>query len=184
MPNQRPGLARRARMAWRVFRGASRQTKAPPFAWPTWRQGKPQWQLIDYETYVNEGFNLNALVYAAITYKAKAMSSAPLRAYKGDMDNPEPLPPDHDLSKLVARPNPHQSWDEFQRQNTAYLNISGNCYIYKDGDSEGLPEALYSFRPDRTFIVPDEGRAQIAGYLYRGAAYQVDQGATRTDDAH
>jgi len=104
------------------------------------------------------------------------MSTAPLRAYKGDPDNPEPLPPEHELAKLVARPNPHQSWDEFQRQNTAYLNVSGNCYIFKDEISEGgLPAALYSFRPDRTYIVPDEGkRATIAGYLYQ------PEGAPRT----
>jgi len=164
---RRPGLAKRAAMAWQILRG-SRQRKAAPFAWPTWRQGKPQWQLIDYETYVNEGFNLNALIYEAIMYKARSMSTAPLRAYKGDLDNPEPLEPEHELANLGARPNPHQSWDEFQRQNTTYLNISGNCYIFKDGGKDGLPEALYSFRPDRTYIVPAKGkRAAIEGYLYQ-----------------
>ncbi len=139
--------------------------KESPLRWPEWREGKPQWQIIDYETYVNQGFNLNTLVYSAVMYKARASKSAPLRAYTGDPENPDALPPTHPLSMLVARPNPQQSFPEFQTLNTVYYNVAGNCYVFLDRETpDDLPTALWPLRPDRTFIVP--GDKSILGYIY------------------
>lgn len=145
------------------------QRKAFSFAWPAWRADTPQWHLTNYRAYVEEGFNLNTLIYSAIMYKVRAQTSAPLRAYTGDVDDPEPLDADHPLSQLVARPNPHQSFVEFQGQNIVYLNIGGNCYILMVRSARGgLPEAMYSLRPDRVFIVPGmvDGKATLLGFLY------------------
>ena len=146
--------------------------------WPAWREGVPLWQIIDYAGYVNEGFNLNSLIYSAIMYKVRAMTAAPLRAWTGDVDTPERLPADNPLQQLVARPNPHQSWVEMHGQNVVYLNIAGNVYIWMDrgerddqftsSAGEGLPTAMYSLRPDRVFIVPGrkDGIATVLGYVY------------------
>jgi phage portal protein BeeE len=145
--------------------------KSAPFMWPDYRAGRPEWHIVDYESYVNEGFNLNTLVYASIMYKVRALSQVPLRAYEGDIDHPEQLDADHPLSKLCARPNPHQSFIEFQSQNAVYLNLAGNCYIFMDRSGRGgIPEAMYSLRPDRVFIIPGKSRAGrgsgLMGYLY------------------
>lgn len=144
--------------------------KAAPFSWPTWREGRPQWKLIDYQAYVEEGFNLNSLVYESIMYKARALQQVLLRAYKGSTEHPELLDADHPLAKLVARPNPHQSFVEFQSQSIVYLNLSGNNYLLMDRPkSGGLPEAMYSLRPDRVFVIPGKqkrGQTGLRGYLY------------------
>ena len=147
------------------------------FAWPSWREGQPQWHLIDYKTYVAEGFNLNTLVYSAIMYKVRAMTAAPLRAYEGDPDSPQPLPADNELAQVVNRPNPYQSQTSFHSLNVVYLNVAGNAYVWFDrgNQAEGIPEAMYSLRPDRVFIVPgrsESGSSTIAGYVYvpEGAA--------------
>jgi len=96
-------------------------------------------------------------------YKARAMMSAPLRAYTGDPDYPKRLSPKHSLSKLVARPNDHQSWTEFQALNVVYLNVAGNVYIYKNRKER----ELQPMRPDRVFIVPnDEVPAKLSHFLY------------------
>jgi phage portal protein BeeE len=147
--------------------------------WPSWRQGKPLWHIIDYSGYVNEGFNLNSLIYSAVMYKVRAMATAPLRAWTGDVDTPELLPADNPLQQLVARPNFHQSWVEFHSQNVVYLNIAGNAYIWmnkgeqKEREERGLgdsniPIEMYSLRPDRVFIVPGvvDGTHRIVGYVY------------------
>jgi phage portal protein BeeE len=68
-----------------------RRRKAAPFMWPDYRSGRPEWHIVDYESYVNEGFNINTLVYASIMYKVRALSQVPLRAYEGDVDHPEQL---------------------------------------------------------------------------------------------
>jgi HK97 family phage portal protein len=153
-----------------------------PLVWPSFRQGIPQWQLVDFSSYVAEGFNLNTLIYSAIMYKVRALRSAPLRAYTGDVDQPERLPADDPLAMLVARPNQQQSWMAFHGQNIVYLNISGNTYIWMiRTTAKGLPEQMYSLRPDRVYILPAPDKKTIIGYLYvpegasAWAAWSTDQ---------
>jgi HK97 family phage portal protein len=143
--------------------------KALPVAWPAWREGRPAWKLIDYQAYVADGFNLNTLVYSAIMYKVRAMTLAPLRAWTGSYEQREPVDVDEPLAQLIARPNPHQSWKEFQGQAIVYLNISGNNFTLLDRKRQGeLPEAMYNLRPDRVFVVPGtvDGQGIILGYIY------------------
>ena len=153
-----------------------------PLVWPSFRQGVPQWQLVDFESYVAEGFNLNTLIYSAIMYKVRALRSAPLRAYTGDVDQPERLPADDPLAMLVARPNQQQSWMSFHGQNIVYLNIAGNVYVWMiRSTAKGLPEQMYSLRPDRVYILPAPDKKTIIGYLYvpegasAWAAWSTDQ---------
>jgi HK97 family phage portal protein len=148
-----------------------REIKSSPFAWPAWRQGQPQWHLTNFDAYVEEGFNLNSLVYSAIMYKVRALYQVLLRAYKGDPDHPEPLEADDPLQKLCDRPNPHQSSIVYQALQEVYLNLDGNAYalMVRPG-GQGLPEEMYSLRPDRVYIIPGQdkraGGATILGYLY------------------
>lgn len=159
---KKPPFRHRVQKAWNVFRHGY-PVKSVPKPWAPWRQLQPQWHLIDLSSYVNEGFAGNSLVYSAIMYKARTMMTAPLRAYTGDPDYPELLSPKHSLSKLVARPNEHQSWTEFQVLNVVYLNVAGNVYIYKDRKKQ----QLQALRPDRVFIVPGKGTpAKLSHFLY------------------
>lgn len=167
------------RQGWRAFRPVEFERKKAPFAWPTWRQGQPTWQIIDYKNYAAEGFNLNSVIYSAIMYKARSIVAAPLRAYKGTYDEPELLDAAHPLAQLVARPNPYQSWSEFQGLCEVYFNLAGNCYIHVDrAQGEDVPQALYPLRPDRMYIVPGKKTGNVAemlGYIY------VPEGKTRGD---
>lgn len=160
---RKPSFLTRARAALKVFRsGYPEGSKSLPWSWPSWRQLQPQWHLTDFETYVDEGFNMNSLVYSAIMFKVRATITAPLRAYTGDPYYPQTLEPGHPLAKLVARPNQHQSWAEFQSLNTVYLSLDGNAYVYKTSNQE-----LYPLRPDRMYIVPTRGKkASLDYYMY------------------
>jgi len=143
--------------------------KVAPFLWPAYVDEQPQWHITDYSAYVNEGFNLNTLIYSAIMYKARAQIAAPLRAYTGDARDPELLPPDDPLSRLVDRPNPHQSMVEHRQQAICYINISGDNFTLLDRPRPTAPaEALYNLRPDRVLILPgkEDGQSTIRGYVY------------------
>jgi HK97 family phage portal protein len=172
-----PTIWQRARAAFNVFRHGYPQTKEMPFAWPSYRSGVPQWHMYDYDTFVAEGWTINSLIYSAIMFKARALASAPLKAWTGDKEHKEPLPPDDDLSRLIARPNTHQSDIEFQQQATVYLNISGNNFTMLDRPRRGAPvEQMVNLRPDRVLIVPDpKKRKAILGYVY------VPEGATQAN---
>ena len=163
------------RRGFPVWRGEEkRHQDSSPFAWLSWRENTPQWQTTDFQAYVEEGFNTNSLVYSAIMYKVRSKGSAPLRAYTGDPKTPEILPADHPLTKLVSRPNPHQSWIQFHALNEIYFNL-GNSFIFMAReDKGGLPTAMYSLRPDRVYIIPGDGG--IKGYLYVPEGVGVEQG--------
>ena len=166
----RPSLWRRLTQSVRFFRDG---LKAAPFQWPDYRVGQPMPLLTDYQSYAQEGYSANSLIYSAIAYKCRAVSAAPLRAYTGDVDHPEVLPPRHPLSKLLSRPNPYQSGADLMQLNTVYLNVAGNVFLYIDREGKN-PRALNSLRPDRVFIIPGE-RGSLKGYIY------VPEGRTRLD---
>lgn len=162
-------MLQRLKAAWKVFRAGfwnergPDNTKGLPFPWPDLTQGEPQWHLVDLDTYFQEGFSLNSLVYSAIMYKVRATTSAPLKAFTGERGNPEELPYDHPMSERLRNPNPRQSWPEFQARNVVFFNLAGNVYIYIDPASG----EMYSLNPTRVYIVPNEGEmAGIKGYLY------------------
>jgi HK97 family phage portal protein len=106
-----------------------------------------------FQNYSLEGFSGNALIYSAIMYKVRASYSAPLRAYSGTPLEPQLLPPEHPISKILARPNGYQSWSEFMGLNIVYQNLSGNAFILIGRDRNGTPNALYPLRPDRVTVV-------------------------------
>lgn len=119
----------------------------------TWLMGQPV-----MDVYAREGFNRNALIYAAIMHKARAISQVPLTAY--DREDIE-LPATHPLRKRLARPNRYQSSVAWLQQMIVYLNTFGNAYVYEDSKGE-----MYNLRPDRVRIVPGNSTREPLGYLY------------------
>lgn len=145
------------------------ETKSFSLLWPNF-SGQPQWRTIDVDSYIQEGFNINSLVYSSIMYKARSVATVPLRAYSGDFNKPTSLGKEHPLSQLASRPNPHQSYPEFQSLCVVYLNISGDCFIYLEReDANSFPTAMYPLKPTDVQIIPKKekgGKLGLAGYLY------------------
>ena len=183
---QKPSAWKRARAAINFFRngwraisprsGSPASTKSSPLILPAWRDGEPLWQLVDFESYAQEGFNENAILFSAIMYKVRSITIAPLKAYGGTPEEPKLLPVAHPLQRLVSRPNRWQSQAEFQGQAEVFLNIAGNVYIVLDRErGTQVPRAMYLLRPDRVFIVPSKDKREIIGFLY------VPEGASIRD---
>jgi len=145
--------------------GGKANRKRRLILWPTWREGVSRWQLTDLTHFIAEGFEMNAVLYAAIMYKARAMASVPMLAYD---QAGELLPPESELSKLIARPNRHYSWEELAENLAVYYNLMGEAYVYalRRNLSEP-PEALYALRPDRVYHLYKDG--ELAGYEYVAA---------------
>lgn len=169
----KPSLITRFKLATQIFQkgfpgGPIRlpsSKKAAPYVWPVMRNGELEWTMMDFESYAEEGFQTNTLIYMAIMYKVRAYAQTHVCAYQGDPDNPTKAPPTHDLSRLLARPNQEMSWVQFQSTNLVYLNLSGNFFVWLDRPSpEALPTAMYPLRPDRVKILVRDQK--IVGYLY------------------
>ena len=140
------------RALWATFTGR----KEYPFSFPTWRTGNPIPSLINYNTYVKEGYNRNELVYACITLVASNAPSAPMKAWR--MVDDSPVPVEHPLIELLDRPNPRQSRFEFFEMINTFLNLEGNAFIVKQTDE------LWLSRPDRMRQVFADN--ELAGYVY------------------
>lgn len=178
-------IVTRTKVAWKVFRHGlpTRRVKAQSsFLSPATGAVDPQWQTTDYSAWASEGYGENSLFYSAVMYKVRSKMSAPLRAYSGDPRTPEPLPPDHPLSRLVDRPNPHQSGIEFHALAEVYFSLGNFFGVLVRPETGGLPERMYCLRPDRVYIVPDSTgpdnpwERSIKGYLYVPPGKSVHHG--------
>ncbi|MFA5714398.1 MAG: phage portal protein [Candidatus Paceibacterota bacterium] len=179
--NSKPPLIQRAKIALNVFRHGFPQSrqfssgsiimgedKQAPFIWPSFRLGQPQYKMVDIQTYIEEGFNINALIYSAIMYKARSSVIPKLRAYEGDPEKPDLCKPDHPLSKLVSRPNPSQSWREFQMRQTIFLNLSGDAFalLIKPNRDNLEGASFIGLDSTRVYIIPKKEKSEIMGYWY------------------
>lgn len=140
------------RTAWRLFSSQ----KEYPFTFPTWRQGDPIFPLVNFDTFVADGYNRNELVYACISLAASNAATAPLKAWKLEDNNRVPV--DLPLIDLLNKPNPRQSRYEFFEMIDTFLNLEGNAFVVK------LPDEHWLARPDRMRQVIKN--SELIGYVY------------------
>lgn len=147
---------------------AYKETKKSPFIWPLGISETPQWSWVDYNSYYEEGFNTNSVIYAAIMTKVRAIAQLDLVAATGTLDEPKkiPLKQQHPLSLLLARPNPYMSENQFQGLQEAYLNLTGNAFaVLIRPNRNALPTEIWPLNPLWVQIIPDS-KGGIKGYLY------------------
>jgi len=61
---------------------------------------------------------------------------------------------DHDLIRLLNKPNGFETWDEFIGQVSRFLNITGNSYINTIGNYKYPPSELYCVNPGNISVLP------------------------------
>lgn len=151
----------------RLARRFPQHTRAAPYRWPDYIVDNPALADIDayYDSWVNEGYEGNSLIYSALMYKMRSVTQAPMRAYLADG---KLAPPEHPLAQLAARPNPYMSGKQFMMYGTGYLSLAGNFYYMLDRDTDGSVTALWPMRPDRVKILAKMSgpTAELVGYLY------------------
>lgn len=160
------------RAARNLFRRLSPRTKAARpgraqsvILWPDWREKNARWNIHDLTSYIEEGFNLNAIIYAAIMYKVRAALPAVLRAVTGTRKEPKPLPASNELAKLLDRPNKHQSFAQLQMEAYTMFNLLGNTYIwFKKRPGREFPVAFFNLRSDRVVHLYDD--KDLKGYVF------------------
>lgn len=130
--------------------------------WGPAHDNTPSWALTDQTALVTDGFYRNAVLYAAIMYKARSAQSVPLRAYSGTRYEPEPLPAEHPLTRFCDRPNPRMSFSEMAMLDAVYLNLFGNSYTVFLRTSQDI--VAWPLRPDYVKHIYIDG--DLKGYFY------------------
>jgi len=132
-------------------------------------------RLVDYNTYCEEGYKRNAVVFSSVREIARTAPSARIQVHKRLKRGQTEIYEDHSLQAVFDLPNPRQSHYDFIELLLTYLNLDGNIFILrersgKDGKT-GKTTALWLPRPDMMSPVID-ARGQIyeqgalLGYSY------------------
>ncbi|MDR1375198.1 MAG: phage portal protein [Holosporaceae bacterium] len=116
----------------------------------------PRWTPCKYEALSEEGFQKNVFAYRAINLISRSISSIPLMVKKVDDGKESEI-----VTKVLERPNNHQSRSSFLESVVSYLMISGNAFVHHDDNGE-----LHCLRSDRVQIVPNAYRTAVDSYVY------------------
>ena len=123
------------------------------------------WSSNNYNKFANEAYIKNVIAHRSISMIATACASVPFKLYRKSNSTRIPLN-DHPLLKLLAKPNPVQSTQEFMETIYAYRQIAGNAYVLSVCSKTQMPQELYVLRPDRITVMPGENFVP-QGYLYQ-----------------
>lgn len=119
-------------------------------------QGKSNWST---QRAVSDGYRASHWVYSAVRRISQAASSVPWTAVEGSGDDREDLP-DHELTKLLAKPNEYASGQDLIERIAGHLYLGGNAILVKARDQRGRVRELWPIMPDRVYPALDN-----AGYL-------------------
>ncbi len=125
--------------------------------------GVPSMQSPEQQLQAYEGW-----IYKSIDRRSEDVAGAK-RFYEQRTGEDEftPLPMDHALVQLMARPNPWLNGHDFIYLAQTLLDVTGNTYILCVPNAAGFVAELYLLDPRFVTIVPGGINDQIKGYIYQ-----------------
>ena len=131
----------------------SRKESQARVAMSVQRLGQPVRTSANYTAMSKEGYQKNAIVFRCVQLISNACAGVGWELYS-KKGNQKTEISEHELLKLLERPNPMMGQSQFIQNLVAYLCISGNSYIESAGHSENAPPMeLWPVRPDFMTIV-------------------------------
>jgi HK97 family phage portal protein len=127
---------------------------------PIHMEGQPVYSERKFRTYVQEGYRVNELIFACIELTANTAASCRLQVLnKGDDDPVE----DHELRRLLERPNPWTTEFDFWVTTLVSLKLAGASYWFKARGmgGRGKPTQLWPLRPDLIAPIPGSNPDRI-----------------------
>lgn len=130
--------------------------------------GQVQRTEVKYETLAAEGYEANPVVYRCFRLIADAIKSMPVLIKNGEED----VTGEHELSMVLASPNPDQIWEELIETLVGHLGLAGEFFLegvtLGSGTGGKLAE-LYALRPDKMEVQPGAD-GLVAGYVYNSGS--------------
>lgn len=145
-------------MAWPFARKI--EVKENPVGAAFFSPGGPAWaRQTNRVAYVEEGYQLNVVVYRAVAEITRSVSDLVIEVTNGG----DPIE-NHPALDLLAKPNPMQGWDGFIAEAFTNYLLTGEMGITRYPDN-GKPVELWNVNP--LWIKVEPGRGGIpAAYVY------------------
>ena len=118
------------------------------------RGTNPTWTANNYYSLVSESFQKNVFAFRSINLIAAGIASIPMCVKNSDQSINEKL------TKQLAHPNSDQGRSSFITSVVSYLLLSGNAFVYSDGDQ------LYCLRSDRIKLIFNDAKTAVKSYVY------------------
>jgi HK97 family phage portal protein len=132
-------------------------------------------RLVDFNTYCEEGYKRNAVVYSAVREIARTAPSARLQVHKRLGQGQTEIQEDNPIQDLLDFPNPWQSHYDFLETLITYLNLDGNAYIIREREGVNT-KAMWLPRPDLMSAVVDGKKSIFEANALLGYAYITQTG--------
>lgn len=143
--------------------------------------GQAVWSARDYKAFADEAYRRNVVAYQAVNRIADAVASVRWTLWRGETEIT-----DHEILRLIKKPNPGQSGAQYMQAKIGYLLLSGNGYEERVKVGQSVRE-LYQLRPDRMKVLPGSNGFP-RGYTYevggRKAQWDVDETTMESDVRH
>jgi HK97 family phage portal protein len=131
----------------------------------TYREGV-EWSDWNSEKAIKEGFESSAWVYACIKARMDAVASVPFIVETMTSEGWEE-DKNHPLKKVLDRPNPEMSQNEFLKFMISHLDLDGNFYALKVKGGEGnKTQELYPVLPYDMKPYVCKGDKYVSKYYY------------------
>ena len=132
-------------------------------------------RLVDYNTYCEEGYKRNAVVFSSVREIARTAPSARIQVHRRLQRGQTEIHEEHPLQAIFDLPNPNQSHYDFIEWLLTYLNLDGNVFILRERSGNdgktGKTTALWLPRPDMMSpVINTKGqiydKGALLGYSY------------------
>lgn len=118
-----------------------------------------------FESFAQQGYARNELVWACITKKAAELPQATLRVYPDPDGEGEPMD-GHRLRKVLEAPNEVTNEHEFWAMQVVYKDLAGSAFTLVERARDGGPAALWPLRPDMVRVQPSKTDPRAWRWLY------------------
>jgi HK97 family phage portal protein len=139
----------------------------PPFGTNTGRSNTAGLLFPDsgFETFAQQGFARNELVWACITKKAGELPQSTMRVYPDPRGEGEAIE-EHRLRRLLEEPNEVTNEHEFWALQVVYKDLAGSTFTLVERARDGGPAALWPLRPDLVRVQPSTTDPRVWRWLY------------------
>ena len=152
--------------------------------------GAPIYSDKDYEKFCKETYLKNVIAYRCIHEIAKSAIEPMWELHRRSSFDETELVIDHEMNNVLRRANTTESWAKLIYRTVCYLLMTGNAFperVRAETRAGTYPLEMYSLRPDRIKLVPND-RGTIAAYEYTTGTgkqiFEVDPITQKSDLLH
>jgi HK97 family phage portal protein len=126
----------------------------------------PQWTSSNYEQFCMEGYVRNVIAHRCVSMISRSASFVGFVCGVNNDDGDFVEDIHHQVTKLLRKPNPDESFYDIMDKVYSYKLLWGNVFLHLKQNDDGMLESVKCLRPDRVTVISDD-MGEVIGYRYK-----------------